>query len=810
MLENLGRDLRHALRVAMQTPGVTAVAVLTLALGIGAATTVFSLVDAVLLRPLFPGQERLVALWANAPDRGREHVELSLEGYRDYRRGSQSFTDLAALFATDLHHTLTKAREEPLHLRGRYVSANFFSLLGVEAALGRTLQPRDQRQGAPPVALISHALWQSRFRSDPRAIGRTFLLDGEHVRLAGVLPADFRFPRGVDLWSPLPFAWGADEARTIRVFQGIGRLKPGVPLQQAREEVAELAARLAMRPEHQGFSANLVPLVDEILGDTRAALHLLTGAVLLVMLIACADVALLLLARAVARRREIAVRAALGAGRGRLAARSLAEGLVLAVPAGVLGLLIAWSAVTLLARYGSADIPRLDEAAVDGWSAAFALLAGAAAAALFGLVPAVWSATPDLSAALKEGGSASASRRESRLRELLVTTQVALSLVLLIGAGLLVRSFQNLQRTDLGFPAERAERLLSFRVPLGGSGYATPADHAAYFRAALARMRRLPGVESAALILMRPLSGAIGWDYSFTVEGQSAAAQRTNPISNHQRVSPGYFATLGIPLVEGRDFTWRDGADAPRVAIVNRSAAERFWPGRSALGQRLHWRRPGTGEPWITVVGVVGDARYRDLGEPRVDIYIPFLQDPHWTMDFVLRTGAAPENVLEEARSALRGIDPDVALADPLTLEQALDQAVARPRLRTLALGAFAGLALLLAAVGLYGLIADSVAQRRHEIGIRLALGASRSHVVRAVLRRSLGLTSLGLAAGLALSLALLTTGWLDGLLHGVSPVDLATFATVPPLLLAVSLVASLLPALRATEVEPRTALRSE
>ncbi|HKV10549.1 MAG TPA: ADOP family duplicated permease, partial [Thermoanaerobaculia bacterium] len=600
------------------------------------------------------------------------------------------------------------------------------------------------------------------------------------------------------------------DLKTIRVFEAVGRLKPGVSIEQAQTDMTALSTRLEEgHPQtNQGYRASLRPLVDEILGDTGPALLLLLAAVALVLLIACANVAGLLLARAASRQKETAVRIALGAGRPRLIRQLLTESVLLAFLAAAVGLLLAWLGLRIVTAVGPADIPRLDEVGVDGRVLAFTLLVSLVTAVLFGLAPALQAARPDLTSSLKEGGKSSASRGSRRLRSLLVVAEVALALVLLVGAGLVIRSFLHLQRTDLGF---QPESLLTMRITLYGNKRPEPHQWAAFYRDVAQRVEALPGVERASVVLLRPLSGPIGWDYDFMVEGQAPDEQKKNPTSNQERVSPGYFRTMGIPLVAGRDFTWSDGAEAPPVVIVNQSMARRFWPGQDPVGKRLRFGRPeGRQGPWMTVVGVVGDVRYRELQSIKPDLYVPFLQDPHWAMDLVVRTSSDPLSAASAVTTAVQEVDRDQPVSGITTMERALSDTVARPRLRSFILGVFAALALLLAAVGLYGIIAQSVAQRRQEIGIRIALGAGRPEVLRLVLRQGLGLTLIGLAAGLGLALALGATGWLSTLLYGVESMDLATFAVVPLVLLAVAVAASLLPALRATRVDPLTVLRAE
>lgn len=807
---DLLRDLRHALRVMTQSPGFSLAAILTLALGIGAATAIFSMVDAVLLRPLpFAGQDRLVTVWGEVPERNQAHVEVSLQDYEGWREGNRVFSGLALLAATDSDLALTGG-DQPLHVRGRLVSANLFDVLGVRPALGRSFRPEEDRPDSQKVAVVSHGFWQRHLAGDAGVLGKTVSLDGEPHLVIGVMPADFRFPRNVDLWIPAGPLGTAPELKTIRVFEAIGRLNPGVSIEQAQADMTALSERLEeVHPQtNQGYRASVRPLVDEILGDTGPALLLLLAAVALVLLIACANVAGLLLARAASRQKETAVRIALGAGRPRLIRQLLTESALLALLAAAVGLFLAWLGLRIVTAVGPADIPRLDEVGIDARVLAFTLLVSLVTAVLFGLAPALQAARPDLTSSLKEGGKSSASLGSRRLRSLLVVAEVALALVLLVGAGLVIRSFLHLQRTDLGF---KPESLLTMRITLYGDKRPEPHQWAAFYRDVAQRVEALPEVERASVVLLRPLSGPIGWDYDFQVEGQTPDEQKTNPTSNHERVSPGYFRTLGIPLVAGRDFTWSDGPEAPQVAIVNQSMARRFWPGQDPVGKRLRFGRPGGRQgPWMTVVGIVGDVRYRELQSVKPDVYVPFLQDPNWAMDLVVRTASDPLSAASAVTAAVQEVDRDQPVSGITTMERALSDTVARPRLRSFILGVFAALALLLAAVGLYGIIAQSVAQRRQEIGIRIALGAGRPEVLRLVLRQGLGLTLAGLAAGLGLALAVGATGWLSTLLYGVEPTDLVTFAAVPLVLLAVAVAASLIPALRATRVDPLTVLRAE
>ncbi|HYU33230.1 MAG TPA: ABC transporter permease, partial [Thermoanaerobaculia bacterium] len=757
---DLVRDLRLAWRQALKHPGFTLAAVLTLGLGIGAATAVFGMVDAILLRPLpFHDQDRLVSVWGEIPQRSQRFVEISIADYDGWRDHNQVFSDLALVTTNDADVALT-GQGEPLHVRARLTSDNLFQVLGAQAFLGRTFLPGQEDRPGTRVALLSYGFWQRHFASDPGVVGRKVLLDGDPHIVVGVMPRDFHYPDDAELWTTLSGIYASPGLRDLRIFHAVGRLRPGATLEQARQDLIRISSAMEReRPlTNRGFTSSVLPLAHEILGDTRPALLLLLGAVGLLLLIACANVAGLLLARAASRQKETAIRTVLGAPRARIICQLLTESLLLAVLATALGLLLAWAGLRVLETIGPADIPRLDQVGLDARVAAFSLLAAVVTAGLFGLAPAFQTASPDLAAALKEGGKSSASRRTGRLRNLLVAGEVALALVVLVMAGLVIRSFAELERTDLGF---RPQNLLTFRLTLYGNAYPEKHDWANLFQSVLARVRALPGVESASLVLLRPLSGPIGWDYDFTVEGQTADEEATNPTSNHERVSPGYFATLGIPLLRGRDFASTDTPDTQPVVIVNKSTAERFWPGQDPLGKRLRWGRfDEKGGPWLTVVGVVGDARYRAIESVRPDLYIPFLQRPHWAMDVVVRTAGDPLRLARPVAAAVRSVDPGLPVANLTTLEREIEGSVARPRLRTLILGLFAGLSLLLAAVGLYGIIAYSVAQRGQEIGIRMALGADCGNVLRLVLSQGLGLTLAGLAAGLAGASAVAATGW--------------------------------------------------
>jgi putative ABC transport system permease protein len=808
-MDYLARHIRFAWRQALKNPGFTGIVILTLGLGLGAATMIFNMVDAILLRPLpFQDQDRLVAVWSQNRLHRQDLIEVSLQDYEKWRLRNRVFTDLALASTAEIDLTLA-GPEDPRHVRARLVTANFFRLLGVRALHGRTFLPgRDDRPEAR-TALLSHGLWQSRFGGDPGAVGRTLSLDGLSYTVVGVMPASFDYPAGTEIWTNISDLASSPESHALRIFQAVGRLKPGIGLEEAQRDMLRVSTALSREfpRSYRGSAALLNPLPREILGDTRPALLLLLGAVGLLLLIACANVAGLFLAQAAARQKELALRTALGAPHSHILRQFLTESLLLAVAGAGLGLCLAWGGLQLMEALGPEDIPRLDQVGLDGRAVAFSLAAAFGSALLFGLVSALQSRAPNLAAALKEGGNVSPSRSSLRLRGALVVGEVALSLVLLILAGLVLRSFHELWRTDLGF---RPERVLTFRLTLYGAKYSDPRSWASTFQSTVDRLSALPEVEHAAVVLQRPLIGPVGWDLRFSVEGQTPDQQADNPFANFERVSPGYFATLGIPLLRGRDFTGADTPESRRVVIVNRSMAERFWPGQNPLGKRLRWRSSLAPQGWLTVVGVVGDARYRQIETARIDLYVPLRQDPHWAMDVVVRTTGDPLRLAGPAAAAVHAVDSGLPLANLTTLEQEIADSVAQPRLRTLLLSCFAGLSLLLAAVGLYGIMAFTLTQRRQEIGIRIALGASRAHILSLALRQALGLVLTGLALGLAGAALISSSGWLGNLLYKVAPTDILTFAAVPLLLIYVALLACLIPASRATQVDPLEVLRAE
>jgi putative ABC transport system permease protein len=808
-MRSLWQDLRYGFRILLKQRGFTTVAIIALALGVGATSAVFSIVNAVLLQPLaIEEPERVVMLWENNLARNHAEVEVSYPNYVSWRERNHVFEEVAALPSVNFDMTLT-GNGEPQQVEASTVSANFFTLLGTRAALGRTFAPEDEKAGAPSVVLISDGLWKRRFGGDANAVGQRLTVEGESATIIGVMPADFDFPKGVELWAPLtPAPGGWTEQRGFRVLRAMGRLKPGVTIEQAQSEMDGISRQLAEEfpKENKGYGVTSVPLIKSIFGNARPALFILLGAVFLVLLIACVNVANLLLARAATRQKEIALRLALGASRVRLIRQLLTESVLLALAGGTLGLLLASFGVEYLVTLAPQDIPRIASVGVNTKVVIFAFAVSFLTAIIFGLAPALSVSKPDLNEALKEGGGKSqGGARSKRLREILVVSEVALAVVLMVGAGLLVRSFNNLQRIDPGF---NAENVFTARVALVQSKYPEGAQQKAFFEQLLERVKTLPGVESAAIVLMRPLSGTVGWDPPFAVEGQTAEEQTANPYSNYEAISPDYFRTMGIPLVRGRDFNNQDRGDTTTVVIVNEMMARKYWPGEDPVGKRLKFGKASSNAPWLTVVGVVKDVRYREWDAVRPDIYVPYLQNSEYRTDFVIRTKVNPLSLTESFRREVYALDKDQAVAAVTTMDELVSSALARPRFNTLLLSIFAALALSLSAVGVYGVMAYTVTQQTHEIGIRMALGAQVRDVLRMVLGQGMKLIVIGLVIGVAGAFAL--TRLMASLLYGVSTTDPLTFTGVAGVLAVVAIAACYIPARRATRVDPMVALRYE
>ncbi|HEU4451578.1 MAG TPA: ABC transporter permease [Longimicrobium sp.] len=801
MMEAFRQDLRFALRWLAKSPGFAAVVVLTLALGIGANTAIFSVVNAVLLRPLpYPDPERIVRVWPESP--------LPPGGFVEMDEGKRAFERLGGVGAEGAF-ALTGAGG-PERLEGADVTAGLFPMLGVAPAAGRGFTPDENAPGRDAVVVLSHALWQQRFGASPAVIGQRITLNGVPRTVVGVMPAGFQFPsRRTQLWVPTVL----DAANPASYWNpgGLnvyGRLAEGATPEQALREVRTLLPRMKEKfpwpmPDAWGAGLSVVPLQTLMAGEVRKGLMVLLGAVGAVLLIACVNVANLLLARTAARRREMATRAAMGASRMRLLRQMLTESILLSLAGGAGGLLLALAGGRVLLAALPADLPRSGEVGVDARVLGFTLLLALGTGVLFGLLPAIRASRGDLHASLKAGGRRSGSASSQRLSGALVMVEVALAVVLVIGAGLLLQSLWKLRQVDPGF---RPEGVTTARLTLTGPRFEDPARVAAFYDDVLTRVRALPGVRAASVVSQLPLDGAFS-GFPFEVEGRPPAPGAAPPTAGSWVATPDHLRAMGIPLLRGRSFEAADGAGSVRVALVNEALARRYWPGEDPIGKRLRpaWMREG----WLTVVGVVGNVRHEGLGsQDGPEFYRAFAQEPAPVMTLVVRADAAPQAMAAALRAAVAAADPDVPASDLRPLEAVVSASVARPRFTSLLLAVFAAVALVLGAVGIYGVVAYAVSQRTHEIGVRMALGAGSDTVLRLVLRQGAVLAGIGVVLGLAAALAL--TRVLGSLLFGVSALDPLTFAAVGTAVVAVALVASWVPARRAARVDPAVALRTE
>ncbi|HEV2863614.1 MAG TPA: ABC transporter permease [Pyrinomonadaceae bacterium] len=814
-MESFWRDLLYGARAFRKNPGFALVAALTLGLGIGANTAIFSVVEVVLIRPLpFAEQDRLMVLWKRDLTANQELVELSIPEFNDWRAQTQTFESLAAMPTSVYGYGYVLGDGgEPLQIESARVSADFFDVLGARPALGRGFTPEDDRPGAARVVVISGRLWRERFNADPSIVGRAVTLNGTGFEVVGVMPSEFEFPRGADIWSSLSgnIGGGALQNRNAVFLQAVGRLKPGATREQAEAELNTIVGRVAAaHPETEaaGHRVVMTPLVEYVFGSARLALWMLLAATGLLLAVACANVANLLLARATARRREMAVRAALGAGRLRIARQLFAESLLLASAGGALGVALAYWLIDLLVAFAPADIPRMEGVGVSGVVLAFSLGVTLLTAFAFGLVPAVTASKVNLADALGEGGKGSSGgRKGNRLRAALVVAEVAVTCVLLVGAGLVLRSFVKLQQVDAGFDTEK---VLTFQLRLHGSRYPDRKAVREFYRQLVERLEAQPGVLAAGAVLIRPLEGSIGWDVPYAAEGQTPEEAKRNRVPNFEVVTPHYFRSVGLPVKAGREFTEADDEEAPKVAVISEAMARAAFPeGTNPVGRRLRLFDPSDSDTALhTVVGVVGDARYRDVRDARWDVYVPYRQFDFPVRYVTVRTASDPAVFADVVRREVAALDPAQAVAALKTTSQLFSENVARPRFNTLLLALLSLLAALLAAVGIYGVMSYAVRQRTREIGIRLALGAQPRDVLRMVVRQGMALALLGILSGLLAAAA--STRLLSGLLYDVSAFDPLTFCSTALMLACVALVASYLPARRATKVDPTDALRYE
>jgi putative ABC transport system permease protein len=811
VVETLFQDVKFGARMLRKNPGFTLVAVLTLALGIGANTAIFSVVNAVLLRPLhYPNAERIVAIQELNEKGSRGQVTPA--NFLDWRAQQTSFENLAAILSRTANFN---AGDESERMELAMTSANFFEVFGVRPHLGRFFLPEEERAGHDPVVVLSYALWQRRFGGDPSLLNKSLTLDGQPYTVVGVAPAGFQYPDRTEIWIPpyqlvptLGAQMNIERARGFGFLSAVASLKPGVSVKQAHEEMTAITARLRQQyPDTNNNRFNrVVSLQTHLVGESTAALLLLLGAVTLLLLIACANVANLLLARAASRHKEIAVRLALGATRPRLVRQLLVESVLLALVGGVAGLLLGWWGVDLMQGLLPVDFPRAQGIGIDLRVLGFTLLVSLGTGIVFGFAPALQATNPDINESLKESARGSTGGRGSRVRSLLIVSEVALSLVLLIGAGLLFRSFLRLQAVELGF---RPERVLTFRLTPSGTNFTQDPQYSAFFDGVAERIKTLPGVDTVGVINTLPL--VKGPTSAFRVEGHPLTTPDKWPSVNYRSVSPNYFRAVNVPVLKGRAFNAHDNYSSPRVVLVNQSLVRRDFAGEDPVGKRINMGGTGPdGQPiWQEIVGVVADVRSLELStEPVPEIYTSYLQDPFAGMSFVVRSAVEPESLIPAVRETVRQIDKAQPVAEVREMEQIISEVAAQPRFNTLLLSLFAGVALLLAAAGIYGVMSYSVTQRTHEIGLRMALGAQTHDVIRLIVWQGIRLTLVGLALGLASAYAM--TRVMAALLYGVSPTDPSTFAGGAILLVIVALLACYIPARRATKVDPLIALRYE
>lgn len=812
-MESLIKDVRYALRLFRKRPGFSAVALVTLALGIGANSAIFSVVNAIVLRPLpYRNSKDLIVLRGNLNRPGLEAIEMSAPEFTDIKTQSSSFEQVAAF--DDEGFNLTGG-DRPERIWGARVSANLFPALSVAPQLGRIFSDSEDQFQHDSVIIISDSLWHRRFGGDSFILNQPIRLDGETVTIAGVMPASFHFPdKETEIWRPLPFDPDllTENNRGSHFLNVIARLKSGVTAEQAQADVTAIAARLSLEHKNvypRGFGASVRSLHDDMVGDLRKALLILLGAVGLVLAVACANVAHLLLANAAARYREIAVRTALGASRTRVIRQFLTESIVLSVSGGVLGLALAIWGVRLLVALIPKDTPRLEEISLDYRVVFFTLGISLVTGLIFGLVPAFQSSKPELNETLKEGGRGGAEgRRRLQLRNFLAVSEVALALVLLIGAGLLIKSFRRLQEVRPGF---EPSQLFTMRVALTNSKYSDFQKSRAFFEQLFDRFKARSEIQSVGAINSLPFGGG-GGDRGFTIEDQPIAVGEPHPDEQIRFISAGYFNAMAIPMLRGRDFTFRDLPDTPQVAVINQAMAKKYWPNQEPMGKRLSFSQRSP--KWYEVVGVVGNVKHRSLDlEDKPEIYLSFLQ-PLFVdsnippMYVVTRTTVDPMSISNVVRSEVAALDPDQPVANMLKMDQRISDSVAARRFNVFLLGLFAGLALTLSAVGIYGIMAFSVSQRTHEIGVRMALGARQRDVMTMVLKSGLGLTLVGISIGLLISYV--ATRLMSSLLFEVSATDPTTFLIDSVLLALIGFVACYIPAHRATRVDPLVALRYE
>jgi putative ABC transport system permease protein len=811
-LETFAQDVRYAFRTLKKSPGFTAVVVLTLALGIGANTAIFSVVYAVMLKPLpYTRPAELIDIGQITPDTLDTPTGWSFPNMDDLRRDS---TTLDAVAGSNFHQLTLTGHGEPQAINTVVVTGDFFKVFAVEPIIGRTLSPDDAKPGAPPQVVLSENLWRDVFKADPAILGQAITLDKKQFTVIGVMPTRFRFPdllESKQLWVALPQdpLFGSWMARRGGHWLGVtARLKPGVSVDQAQAELDGISARLAQNfpQEDAGWSAELMPLQRSIVGDVRVALFTLLGAVVLVLLIACANIANLLLTRATSRSREMAVRATLGAGRARIVRQLLSETAVLGLLGGITGIALAYAGVKTLTALIPAGVSRVNAITVDGHVLAFALILSLLASAAFGLAPALFASRTDLQTSLREGEARSGeSRSRRRMRTILAAAEVALAMVLLVGAGLLIRSFAKATAVQPGFDAQN---IVKAEISLPRFEYSTPEQWTAFGDQILANVQAEPGLNRAALAIPMPVAnGQI--DLGFEIVGAPPLAPGALQVANYVSASPAFFGVMNIPLLEGRNFDQHDVAASPRVTVISRTLAHRYFPNTDPVGKKLSFAMPPDPPQPREIIGVVGDIRDIALDQdPGPMMYVPYAQAPFPGVNVVVRSTLTTAQISDAVRRSAAQIDKDLPITEVQKLPDALTASVDEPRFRTALLGLFAAIALLLSAVGIFGVISYSVSRQTHDIGIRLALGATRADVLRMVLRETFILAAAGLLVGIPCALA--ASRLIAHLLFNVSAYDPLTLALVASTLALVALLAGYIPARRATTIDPMLALRHE
>ena len=807
MIRDILQDTKYGARMLKKSPGMSFVAVLSLALGIGAISTIFSFVNGIMLRPLpYHEPERLVTLDETAFKLGIPSMSVSFPNFLDWRQQNQSFEDIACYDTGGFAIGGGGAGAEPEQLRAAFVSQGLFEILGVAPILGRTFTAEEDQPDHDLVVILSYGLWQRRFGGDPNVLGQTIMLNNRPRVAIGIMPKGFQFPEVAEAWGPLALT-PKIFTRTDHGIEAIARLKPGVTLEQAQAEMISIASNIeAQNPvTNEGLSVNVIDLRAGLIGDYRRALLILLGVVGFVLLIACVNVANLLLARATARQKEIAIRAALGANRRRIFRQLMTESLLLGLISGALGLMLAVWGMDLLLAAIPTDIPFWMKFNLDGRVVGFTALCSLMTGIVFGTAPALEASNPDLNETLKEGGRSGTGSGRQRLRSLLVVAEIALSLVLLVGAGLMMRSFMSLQKVDAGI---NPEGVVTMYIALPGAKYRPPEKRVAFFNQLLERVRAVPGVESAGSNSGLPLAGN-NWGRSLTVEGYPVLGVGEAPSINHCVISPNYFNAMGITILKGRDFDERDTREAAKVTIIDEKLARKYWPDQDSIGKRIRFGPPEDNEPWHTIVGVVHEVKHSRLDATgRESVYLPFAQVPIGGSGLAIRTSGRTEDLVAAVRTQLRELDPDLPITRIMTMNEVVARSIWQQRLYTALFGVFAVVALILATVGIYGVMSYAVTQRSREIGLRMALGAQRTDVLKLVVGHGVLITAIGLGVGLAAAVGL--TRLMTTLLFEVTATDPITFVAVSVLLAGVALGACFVPARRAAKVDPMVALRYE